>query len=118
MMLASDHRVDQGNQRMRLVTIATLMVLTSSIAGAATPPVPIVVQYDCPGGRGLTVEFHGNDHARVRPTLGKVSDLPAMRSGSVFRYGNGRQQLFGKGRDVLWTAHKGASPVTCTQRRN
>jgi len=103
---------------MRQFAIIALVVMAPMAAWGASPQPPIRVTYECPGGRRLFVQYFGTERARVKPTLRKVAELRILRSGSGFRYGNSRQLLVGKGREVMWTQRKGAAPVTCVQVGN
>ncbi|WP_245516399.1 MliC family protein [Methylobacterium segetis] len=76
------------------------------------------VMFTCPKDALLTVEFLNSEPGRpavVRPAGGEPVTLQAQESGSGFRYGDGRRELRGKGREVIWTDLSG-KPVVCTEQ--
>ncbi|MEL6745310.1 MAG: MliC family protein, partial [Pseudomonadota bacterium] len=66
--------------------------------GGNTPAVN-VVRYRCGGGRSMVVEFRNTGRGSATYSLsgGPRINLPALRTGSGMRYGDGFRELSGKG---------------------
>ena len=99
---------------------STLSAASTGIAIAiiATPILatnaPIHVTFSCSDDLSLSVVFHGG-FATVTEGKGKPVTLAQQVSGSGFRYGDGRHELMGKGREITWIAGKRA-PLACRER--
>ncbi|GIK50033.1 MAG: MliC family protein [Hyphomonadaceae bacterium] len=101
---------------------AAVLVLAAAVLAACQTPCPAPQRgatsaaYACDDGSELQVTFLGApDEARVVQEGYVTVQLPALVSGSGFRYASGGMELRRRGDEVRWT-RPGAAETVCTQQ--
>lgn len=104
----------------RLPRLLGSVLLLAGLAACAadTDPAALVgpVYYACADRSNFAVTFDNARHiAIVERADAPRLRLPQQIMGSGFRYGDGANELTGKGREATWRA-AGMPPVPCTAR--
>ncbi|MBW7850621.1 MAG: MliC family protein [Rhodospirillales bacterium] len=82
-------------------TLAALLAL--ALAGCAADPRPTAQPLTCDGGRTLAVTFDAAADTALLAEGRERRRLPRLISGSGARYGDGRTELWIKGREATLT---------------
>ena len=106
-------RLHHGHTLARLLGLALIAGL-AGCAGVDKGDTVGPVYYACADRSDFSVTFDNSRHIAtvVRADAPKLR-LPQQIMGSGFRYGDGANELTGKGRDATWHA-AGMTPVPCT----
>ncbi|HEX7007823.1 MAG TPA: MliC family protein [Alphaproteobacteria bacterium] len=106
-----------GAQLSRLLGSAVLVAgLAACVDDAERAALVGPVYYDCADRSNFAVTFDNARHiAIIERAAAPRLRLPQQIMGSGFRYGDGANELTGKGREATWRA-AGMPPIPCTAR--